>query len=131
MEQCHASQRSIATLILQNTQTTRAAITDLLEKTLQTSGHSPPAGMNEKVQQIAREAQHLAMQFGLNAAQLRFHVPSPREEVRIGSEVHDCEDGDSDRGAKLIVDLVTLPGLQIIGNVYTRTLVPCEIYPQQ
>jgi len=74
------------------------------------------------------------MQFGLHSAQLQLHMPGRGDEVQIGEEVHDCFDADSDRGAKRFVSLVTLPGLQKIGDgrldmKSKRILVPCEIYP--
>lgn len=92
--------------------------------------------LDEQVRRIALDSQELAMQFGLHAARLQLLMPAQGDEVRIGSEVYDCEDGDCDRGAKHVVDLVTLPGLQVIGDgrsdhVFKRTLVPCEIYPRQ
>lgn len=88
----------------------------------------------EEVQHIAQQARDLAVQFGLQQAQLLLYMPKHGDVIQIGEEVYDCEDGDCDRGAKHSVALVTLPGLQKIGDGRAdiqskRTLIPCEIYP--
>jgi hypothetical protein len=132
----HAPDTSIAALVVRNANETSAAIIDILTQTLQISGNPAPALLNEEVHQITLESRDLAMQFGLHAARLQLLMPTRGDEVRIGADIHDCEDGDCDRGSRHVVDLVTLPGLQIVGDgqsdhVHKRTLVPCEIYPHQ
>lgn len=123
----------IATLIMDNVSQTTARITSVLLGVSKLSGSSPRSEM-EEVQQIVHHARDLALQFGVHTAQLQLHMPEHGAEVQIGDEVHDCEDGDCDRGAKHFVDLVTLPGLQKLGDGRSdmqskRILVPCEIYP--
>jgi hypothetical protein len=125
---------TLAALVMQNINEASAAIIDVLQQALKISGNPAPALLEEEVHQITVEAKDVAMQFGLHAARLQLLMPTPGDKIQIGAEIHDCEDGDCDRGSKHIVDLVTLPGLQIIGDgqldhVYKRTLVPCEIYP--
>jgi hypothetical protein len=124
----------VATLIMDNVNQTIARMTTVLVEVSRLSGSSPRAEI-EEVQQIALQARDLALQFGLHSARLQLYMPEHGVEVQIGEDVHDCEDGDCDRGAKHYVDLVTLPGLQKIGDGRSdmhskRTLVPCEIYPE-
>lgn len=108
-------------------------MTSVLSEVSQLSGSSRPSQL-EEVQQITYEARNLALQFGLHSARLQLNMPERGEQVQIGADVHDCEDGDCDMGSRFLVDLVTLPGLQKFGDgkvdmSLKRTLVPCEIYP--
>ena len=122
--------------MMENVNQAIARITSVLSHALRISGNPPPASLDEEIRQIALQSLDLAMQFGLHAARLELIKPSRGDEIRIGSSVHDCEDGDCDKGARHVVDLVTLPGLQIIGDgrsetTFKRVLIPCEIYPRQ
>jgi hypothetical protein len=89
--------------------------------------------VEDKIPQIANLAREIALQFGVQTAQLRLSVPTYGEEIQIGEEFHDCEDGDRYRGSVCAVDLVIVPGLQKIGDgqsdmTSNRIIVPCEIY---
>jgi hypothetical protein len=128
------SNAPIATLITENVNQAIARMTIVLEEVSILSGNRSPRVEIDELQQIVIQARELALQFGLHPAQLQLHMPRHGDEIQIGEDVHDCEDGDCDRGAKHIVDLVTLPGLQKIGigrsdMQFKSTLVPCEIYP--
>jgi len=124
----------VAASITRNVDQAISRMTSVLNEVTRSSG-ATPGGEVEEVQQIALQARDLALQFGLHPAQLQLYKPKHGDEVQIGEEVHNCEDGDCDRGAKHLVGLVTLPGLQKIGDGRAdiqskRTLVPCEIYPK-
>ena len=110
-------------------------MSSVLSKVSSLSGNSNDDEV-ESLQQIAVHARDLALQFGLHSAQLQLYVPKHGDAIQIGEDVHHCEDGDCDRGAKHFVDFVTLPGLQKIGDgrsdmTTRRTLVPCEIHPSR
>ena len=98
------------------------------------NGGSIPRQIENEVQQIVVVARQIAFQFGIHSAQLQMYWPGHGERVLIGPECHDCEDGDSDKGKRLVVDLVVVPSLQKIGDGWAdmttkRAIVPCEIYP--
>ena len=92
--------------------------------------------MEEQIHTITKLALEIALQFGINPAQLRLSIPNRGEEVRIGGEYHHCENAALDAGSVCVVDLVILPGLLKIGDgrsnmTSKRAIVPCEIYPKQ
>jgi hypothetical protein len=129
------SSAPVATLIMDNVHQAITRITHVLGEVSKLSGSSPRSGI-EEVHQISLQARDLALQFGLHSARLQLYMPDLETEIQIGEEVYDCEDADCDRGAKHFVALVTLPGLQKVGDGRTdfqskRTLVPCEIYPKR
>jgi hypothetical protein len=126
----------VAALMTENIEQTVARIIGILLEMCRLSGGSPRSDLNVEVRQISHLAQELGIQFGLNSAQLKLLIPQRGDKIQIGADVQDCEDGDCNRGSKYEVDLVTLPGLQRLGDGRTdgdatRTLVPCEIYPDQ
>jgi hypothetical protein len=87
----------------------------------------------DDIREAALIAREIAMQFGVNPANLQLLRPEQGEEVEIGTEFHDCYDGDTHAGRRYIVDLVTLPGLQKIGDgrsdrTSVRTIVPCDVF---
>jgi len=92
--------------------------------------------VEDQIRQFVNIAREIALQFGIQTAQLRLLVPNRGEEIQIGEEFHDCEDGDCYRGSACTVDLVIVPGLQKIGDGRSDmsskgTIVPCEIYSHE
>lgn len=90
----------------------------------------------DQIREMATLAREIALQFGVHPAQLRLLVPSRGDQIQIGEEFQDCEDGDYNRGSICAVDLVIVPGLQKIGDGRSdmrskRIIVPCDIYPDQ
>ena len=80
-------------------------------------------------------AREIALQFGIHSAQLLLCVPQRGEQIQIGEEFHDCEDGDCYKGTVYAVDQLIVPGLQKIGDGRSdmsskRIITPCEIYPE-
>ena len=76
----------------------------------------------------------IALQFGIQPAQMQLVIPGHGEKIKIGERYHDCEDADSFKGKTQSVDIVTAPGLQKVGDGRSelgsqRAMVPCEIYP--
>lgn len=111
-------------------------IMDILSEVSRLSGSVIQHGMEEQIRQIATLARNIALQFGIQTAELRLLVPTRGEEVQIGEEIHDCEDGDRYKGSTCAADLVIVPGLQKIGDGRSdmsskRIIVPCEIYTHQ
>lgn len=109
---------------------------DVLSEVSGLSNSFVPSEVVDQIRQMANLAREIALQFGVHAAQLRLSVPARGEQVQIGEEFHDCEDGDCNRGSICAVDLVIVPGLQKIGDgrsdmTSRRIIVPCEIYPDQ
>lgn len=99
------------------------------------SNNSVGGEVEDKVRQVADLAVEIALQFGINSTQLQLIMPNRGEQVEIGEEFYDCEDGDCNKGASYTVDLVVLPGLQKLGDGKSdanskRTIVPCEFYPE-
>lgn len=100
------------------------------------SNSSVRSEAEDEIRHMANLAREIALQFGVHSAQLRLSVPNHGEQVQIGEEFHDCEDGDCHKGSIYGVDLVIVPGLQKIGDGRSdmsskRTIVPCEFYPDQ
>lgn len=90
--------------------------------------------VEDETHKMANLAHEIALQFGVHTAQLRLSAPLHGAQVQIGEEFHDCEDGDFSRGTLCLVDLVTFPGLERIGdgrsNMSSKQIItPCEIYP--
>ncbi|KAK0706278.1 hypothetical protein B0T26DRAFT_446666 [Lasiosphaeria miniovina] len=91
------------------------------------------ADLGDEVRSLVRLAFEVALQFGVNQANLALLAVEPGEAVVIGPDFHDCEDADEHRGTRARVDLVVSPGLQRVGDGRTelarkRTIVPCEIF---
>lgn len=98
------------------------------------SGGSLNVDIENQILQAVILARDIGFQFGIHPAQLRLVTPSHGETVEIGAKFHDCEGGEEDRGRVYEVDLVTLPGLEKVGDGRSNTdsiftIVPCEIYP--
>ena len=85
---------------------------------------------------MVQTAFELALQFGVQLAQLKVCSPQLGELIKIGEHFHDCEDGDLKKGVEYFVHLVVSPGLQKIGDgksvkAAKKSIVPCEVYPQE
>jgi hypothetical protein len=98
------------------------------------SGKTLQSDIEQQVRQIVDLVKDVALQFGLHSAHLRLLYPDHGEEIRIGEEYHDCVDDDMSTGETFSVDLVTLPGLQRVGDGRSdvqakRTLIACDVYP--
>ncbi|KAF1808249.1 hypothetical protein P152DRAFT_517694 [Eremomyces bilateralis CBS 781.70] len=96
---------------------------------------NPSPIQDPEILQAARLARDIAVQFGVHPAHLRLVIPQHTDRVQIGSNYHDYRNGPSDIGSLVTVDLVTLPGLQKVGNGRgglqgVLTIVPCEICTQ-
>ena len=99
------------------------------------SGSSLNVESENQIHQAVTLAQDIGFQFGIHPAQLRLVIPSRGEAVEIGAKFHDCEGGEEERGKTYQVNLVTLPGLEKVGDGRSNmnsisTIVPCEIYPE-
>jgi hypothetical protein len=91
------------------------------------------SGFEDEVKTIVRLAFEMAIQFGVNPACLSLLIPTAGEFVVIGTEYHDCEDGEEHRGTRSKVDLVVAPGLVRVGDGKSEMskrypIVPCEIF---
>ena len=116
------SSAPITKLITDNVNQAIARMTSVLSEVSRLSGSNPRSEI-EELQQIALQARDLALQFGLHPAQLQLYMPKHGDEVQIGEDVYDCEDGDCERGAKPLVALVTLPAfknLEMGGRTFGR-----------
>jgi hypothetical protein len=125
----------IAGFLLANVDRTVSSIISLLKAFSAVAGVALGPKMEDEVRELTLQAQGLALQFGLHTSKLNLVVPTRGDQVQIGAEFHDCEDGDLERGKMLAVDLVPVPGLEKIGDGKSdldikRTIVPCEIFPE-
>jgi len=84
---------------------------------------------------IVDTAAELALEIGVQRAQVGLSVPMPGHIVTIGDEFHDHRDGavPKFKGKEYRVDLLVTPGLFRVGNgrgdMWTsRTLVPAEVF---
>lgn len=119
-----------------NVNKTTADITELLSEVASLSERSISDATREEVRQVVVLGREIALQFGIHTAKLCLLVPDRGEQVRIGAEYHDCQDGDLKKGTSYTVDLVPAPGLQKEGDGRSdmdtvRTIVPCQIYPDE
>lgn len=124
----------VAKLCADNVKQTIDRITQVLSEVSSLSGGRVAGVVEEDITRTANIALEIALQFGIHPAQLRLLVPNRDEQVMIGEDFHDCENGDGDKGITFPVDLVIMPALQKIGDGRAdtsskRTIVPCEIYP--
>jgi hypothetical protein len=124
----------LAKLYVENVTSTCTIILDLLKALTTLSGHPLPPSVEKEVHDIVRLSSEYAMQIGVNPAQLFIGVPLHREIVQIGSEYHDYQNGDSDRGTPATVDLMVAPGVLKVGDGRSdletrRSIVPCVFYP--
>jgi len=132
--QADAPGAPIAGLMLENINEIIRRIINVILAVSRLSGSSPRDDLAGEVRQVTELAQDLALQFGLHPAQLQLLMPRSMDEVQIGADFHDCENGDCERGTRCLVDIVTLPGLRKVGDGRSEsesknTLVPCEVYP--
>jgi hypothetical protein len=126
----------LARLSAKNVDQTVARIMAILTEVSNLSSSHVRVEMEHDIHQMVNLGSVIALQFGVHLAQLRILVPSRGEQIQIGESYQDCEDGDCYKGSIYGVDLVTAPGLQKIGDgksdmSSSRTMVPCEIYPDQ
>jgi hypothetical protein len=124
------------TMSQKNVAETVERIIDCLSKAAALSNNFLRSELEEDIQTMVQTTFVLALQFGVQPAQLEVFSPQPGELVKIGEEFHDCEDGDLKKGAQYFVDLVASPGLLKVGDgrsakIARRSVVPCEIYPQE
>lgn len=130
-EQSHSP---IARLSTENFDATVARITSILSEVASLSNATVRSEIQDQIRQMVTLGRDIALQFGIQPAQMQLIIPKHGETIMIGEKFHDCEDGDSFKGKTHSVDLVTAPGLQKIGNGRSdlssqRHMVPCEIYP--
>ncbi|KAF2671474.1 hypothetical protein BT63DRAFT_477946 [Microthyrium microscopicum] len=105
-----------------------------LSGVVQLSGGNLRETLREEVDHITALAFQIALQFGIHPARLQLIIPQPDQSVQIGDEYQDCEDGNTNKGSIVTVDLVVLPGLEKVGDGRLdlnskRAIVPCEVYP--
>lgn len=120
----------------ENVRQTVGRILSVLNEVAKFSNNSLQNETEREVGLMVNLARDIALQFGINPAQLRVVVPRYGDRVQIGEEYHDCEDGDCSSDSFFTVDLLVVPGLQKIGDgrsemISKRVIVPCEIYPTQ
>jgi hypothetical protein len=135
-ESLEGGRSSIAKALSENVHEAINHIMAVLIDVSTTAGKPLPGDAEIHVRKIVDEAKELALQFGIHSAHLKLLYPAYGDGVRISEEYKDCIDGDSSQyGPDCSVDLVTLPGLQRVGDGRAdmqskRTIVPCEIFPR-
>ncbi|KAK0634342.1 hypothetical protein B0T17DRAFT_611369 [Bombardia bombarda] len=90
--------------------------------------------IKDKVGDIVKLAGELALEFGSQRAELGLEVPRPGDSVLIGPDFVDCEDGDANKGAFEVVNLLVSPKVFRVGDgrndLKTKKVIfPGEIYP--
>lgn len=135
-ESSHANGTLLMALSKENMSKTAKRILRYLSGIAELSNNHVSSKVEEEVWQIARLVQDIALQFGVNPARLELCMPARGDRVRIGDTFRDYENGDLDRGSTLVVDLLIMPGFQKIGDGRKdlntrRTIVPCDIYPEE
>ncbi|KAK3386788.1 hypothetical protein B0H63DRAFT_140782 [Podospora didyma] len=123
----------VARLGEENIQQCIQRINEFLEEVSAISGVPLYADLDDDVSGIVRLCFEVALQFGINQAQLALLTTDPGQSAVIGAEFHDCEDADEHRGMRTRVDLMVAPGLQRVGDgridlAKVRVVVPCEIF---
>ncbi|KAF4625146.1 hypothetical protein G7Y89_g13023 [Cudoniella acicularis] len=106
-------------------------VMSILSEVSSMSNSSIQSEMEDSIRQMAILGRDIALQFGVHSAQLRLLFPDRGEQIQIGEEFHDCEDGDCYKGSSYTVDLVTTLGLRKIGDgrsdmTSKRIIVPCD-----
>jgi hypothetical protein len=104
-----------------------------LSEVAQLSNNTISSEVEDQIHQLVNIAGEIALQFGIQTAQLQLFFPNCGENIQIGEEFQDCEDGDFHRGSICTADLVVVPGLQKIGDGRSDMaskciIVPCEFY---
>jgi hypothetical protein len=117
-----------------NNNTTVSRILAILQEVSSLSNAMLRPDIKSDVSRIAKMAAAIAIQFGVHPARLELLEASRGENIKIGSDFHDCEDGDIEKGASYQIDMIVAPGLRKVGNgradlTVRRTVIPCEIYP--
>ncbi|KUJ12159.1 uncharacterized protein LY89DRAFT_688620 [Mollisia scopiformis] len=130
-EQSHSP---IAQLNTENFNDTVSRITRVLSEVANLSHAEIRPEIQDQIRQMVALGRDIALQFGIQPAQMQLVVPKYGEKIKIGEKFHDCEDGDSFKGKTQSVDIVTAPGLEKLGDGRSdlsaqRAMVPCEIYP--
>jgi hypothetical protein len=119
-----------------NIEETETRIKKVLSEVAGLSNRSVSVEVDQDIRRIVLLGSEIGLQFGIHPAQLVLLSPQRGDQVQIGEDCHDCEDGDAYRGTVYGVQLVTAPGLRKIGDgrsdmTCSSTIVPCEIYPDQ
>ncbi|KAK3311886.1 hypothetical protein B0H66DRAFT_571190 [Apodospora peruviana] len=89
--------------------------------------------LQDDIRNMVQLSFEIALQFGVNQANLNLLTTIAGETVVIGNDFHDCEDAEANRGTRTRVDFMVSPGLQRIGDgrqemARKNTVVPCEIF---
>lgn len=126
----------LAKLSVDNIRQTVNRIMGVLSDVSRLSNSLIRSEVEDEILQMVNLAREIALQFGVHSAQLQLSFPNRGEQIQIGEEFHDCEDGDRYKGSIFGVDLVIVPGLQKIGDGRSdmsskRIITPCEFYPDQ
>lgn len=112
-------------------------VLDYLQHAAALSGNFMRSEIEVEVREMVQITLEIALQFGVQPAQLQLYKSELGDLVTMGEDFQDCEDADMQKGVQYFVDLVVSPGLHKIGDggrstkIATRTIVPCEIYPQE
>ena len=125
----------VAKLSANNVNQTVNRIMGVLSEVSKLSNKKVSDEVEDEVREMANLCLEIALQFGIHSAELRLSVPERGEQITIGEEFQDCQDGDRYKGIVHAVDLVIVPGLQKIGDgrsdMTTKYIVvPCGIYPE-
>jgi hypothetical protein len=117
-----------------NTTEAISRITDLLSQVAAMSNNIVQPDKKISIESIVDLSSEIGLQFGLNLAPLQLICPSRKDGIEIGREIQDCEDGDSKKGSRCVVDLVVFPGIQVLSSgpsdsTSKRTITACQIYP--
>jgi hypothetical protein len=120
----------------ENTQKTLDRIMGVLKDLSRLSNSSIRHETETEVQNLVNLARDISLQFGINTANLQLLVSHYGENVKIGNEYQDCVEGNEFNGSLVTVELLTLPGLQKIGNGRSdmetkKILIPAEVYAKQ
>ncbi|KAI9769805.1 MAG: hypothetical protein M1840_003799 [Geoglossum simile] len=125
----------VAKLSADNVNQTATRIISVLSEVSKLSDGRVSGDIEDEVREMANLCFSIALQFGIHTAQLRLSVPDRGEQITIGDEFRDCQDGERYKGTVYAVDLVVVPGLQKIGDggsdmTTKHIVVPCGIYPE-
>ena len=112
----------------------RAAADRIVDVLSQLAGQPLDGETIKSVQLVSRLAAEMGLQIGVQPSKVFFVCPERHRVVEIGKQYHHCMDGDADKGRRVAVDLVVVPGLVRVGdgkrNLEVQVLLsPCEIYP--
>jgi hypothetical protein len=120
-----------------NVSQTISRVLDYLQQAAALSNNFMRSEIEVEVREMVQVTLEIALQFGVQPAQLQLYKSELGDLVTMGEDFQDCEDADMRKGAQYFVNLVVSPGLRKIGDggrstkIITRAIVPCEIYPQE